>query len=120
MGIGLLLSGFGEQHDGKTHQSAITRTNTMEIKCPVEMEDCPNVQRAADLAVKKVFAILGVDIDKPDQIECFQQDLRFGRHMRRISDKVTVAVYVTVATIFVTAVATAVWAGIVVLLKRTS
>lgn len=35
---------------------------------PEKHEPCdnPTCQEAADRAVKKVFAILGVDIDKPD------------------------------------------------------
>ena len=35
-------------------------------------------QEAADRAVKKVFAILGVDVDKPESVEEFREDLRFG------------------------------------------
>ena len=35
--------------------------------------------RAADRAVKRVFSILGVDIDRPESIEEFRADLRFGR-----------------------------------------
>jgi hypothetical protein len=36
-------------------------------------------QEAADRAVKKVFAILGVNIDEPKEVEDFREDLRFGR-----------------------------------------
>ena len=52
------------------------------------MTDCNNqiCQEAADLAVKKVFAILGVDIDKPESVEEFREDLRFGRRMRKLAD----------------------------------
>ena len=45
-----------------------------------------NEQDAADRAVKKVFAILGVDIDKPESVEEFREDLRFGRKLRKASD----------------------------------
>ena len=38
-------------------------------------------QEAADRAVKKVFAILGVDVDKPDSVEEFREDLRFGKRL---------------------------------------
>lgn len=42
-------------------------------------------QRTADLAVKKFFAILGVDIDKPESVEEFREDLRFGRRLRKMT-----------------------------------
>ena len=44
-------------------------------------------QEAADRAVKKVFAILGVDVDKPESVEEFREDLRFGRKLRKLADK---------------------------------
>lgn len=40
----------------------------------------------SDKAVRKVFAILGVDIDKPESVEAFREDLRFGRRLRKIAD----------------------------------
>jgi hypothetical protein len=46
----------------------------------------PQCQEAADLAVKRVFAILGVDIDHPESVEEFREDLRFGRKMRKVVD----------------------------------
>ena len=42
---------------------------------------------AAKIAVQNVFAILGVDIDDPRQVEEFRQDLRFGGRLRRAADK---------------------------------
>lgn len=45
------------------------------------------IRSAADHAVKKTFAILGVDIDDPESIEEFRQDLRFGKRMRKMSDQ---------------------------------
>jgi len=51
--------------------------------------DCPEeeiIRAAADHAVKKTFAILGVDVDDPESIEEFRQDLRFGKRMRKMSD----------------------------------
>ena len=53
--------------------------------------DNPNCRDAADLAVKKVFAILGVDVDKPESVEEFRADLRFGKKMRRLADHGTMA-----------------------------
>lgn len=73
--------------------------------------ECPTNQQCQDIAdqsVKKVFAILGVDIDDPQQVEEFREDLRFGKRLRKYSDYGTMAV---VAAVFV-AIAAAVWAGI--------
>jgi hypothetical protein len=68
-------------------------------------------QDVADRAVKKVFAILGVDIDKPESIEEFREDLRFGRKMRKAADH-------SFMTISIGAVAVglciAIWTGIAV------
>ena len=44
------------------------------------------IQAAADHAVKKTFAILGVDVADPESVEEFRQDLRFGKRMRKMSD----------------------------------
>lgn len=66
-------------------------------------------ENAADSAVKKVFAILGVDIDRPESVEEFRADLRFGRKLRKIADQGTLAFIGVVAA----ALAAAVWAGIV-------
>lgn len=65
-------------------------------------------QEAADRAVKKVFAILGVDIDKPESVEEFREDLRFGRRMRKLADQGMLA-FIVVA---VGGVAAALWAGL--------
>ncbi len=42
---------------------------------------------AAKCAVQNVFAILGVDVDDPRQVEEFRQDLRFGGKLRRAADR---------------------------------
>jgi len=67
-----------------------------------------NEQDAADRAVKKVFAILGVDIDKPESIEEFREDLRFGRKLRKAADHGTMAFVGTV----VVGLCVAAWVGI--------
>ena len=72
-------------------------------------EYCPHVKEAADEAVKKVFAILGVDIDVPKEVEEFRGNLRFGASMRRAADKGILAI---IGAIAVGALA-ALWAGIV-------
>lgn len=54
-------------------------------------------RRAAKEAVALVFAIVGVDVDDPRQVEEFREDLRFGRRMRRVADKGAMAVVGAVA-----------------------
>lgn len=72
-------------------------------------EHCPHVAEAADTAVKKVFAILGVDVDVPKEVEQFRENLRFGASMRRAADKGML----TIIGVLVTAMLAALWAGIV-------
>jgi len=62
----------------------------------------------ADRAVRKVFAILGVDIGKPESVEEFRADLRFGRSMRKAADHGMLAFIGLLAVGF----AAALWAGI--------
>lgn len=69
---------------------------------------------AAEHAVKKVFAILGVDIDRPESVEEFREDLRFGKRMRKVADHGLLAFFGVVAAAF----AAAVWAGIVSNIKH--
>jgi len=71
-------------------------------------------ENAAELAVKKVFAILGVDIDRIESVEEFRDDLRFGRKMRKVADHGLLAFFGVVAAAF----AAAVWAGIVSCIKH--
>ena len=66
-------------------------------------------EEAADRVVKKVFAILGVDINKPESVEEFREDLRFGRKLRKLADHGTLAL---VALIFV-GIGYAAFAGVV-------
>lgn len=77
-------------------------------QCSAGDLECPKAQEVADAAVKKVFAILGVDVDDPEKVEEFRMDLRFGRSMRRATDKGMIAIVVFVAT----GIAAAVWLGI--------
>lgn len=55
---------------------------------------CKYAEESADRAVKKTFAILGVDIDKPEEVKQFQQDLRFGAFIRRAAEKGMLALVV--------------------------
>lgn len=78
-------------------------------QCTLPPEYSPYVKEAADEAVKKVFAILGVDIDVPKEVEEFRENLRFGASMRRAADKGML----TVIGVLVTAMLAVLWAGIV-------
>ncbi len=78
-------------------------------QCTLPPQYCPHIKEAADEAVKKVFAILGVDIEVPKEVEQFRENLRFGASMRRAADKGMPAI---IGVIVVGALA-ALWAGIV-------
>ena len=71
--------------------------------------ECPHADKSAEIAVRKVFAILGVDVDDPEKVEEFRMDLRFGKSMRRAADKGILAVVGLGAV----AIAGALWAGVV-------
>ena len=72
-------------------------------------EHCQQACQVANLTAKKVFAILGVDIDKPESVEEFRADLRFGKRMRKAADHGFLALIGVLAA----AAMAAVWAGIV-------
>ena len=74
-----------------------------------ELEQKQLVEDAADKAVAKTFAILGVDINNPGEVEDFRMDLRFTGRMRAAMDRGWLAF----ATALGLAVAAALWAGIV-------
>ena len=78
--------------------------------------DCgtkPECAEIADRAVRKTFAILGVNIDNPESVEEFRQDLRFGKKLRKLSDHGTMAFFAAVAI----AVVGALWIGITSAIK---
>ena len=79
-----------------------------------ELDGCPHASKAAEIAVKKVFAILGVDITVPKEVADFQQNLRFGANMRRAADKGVLAI----VGAFAVAVGAALWVGIVSALTK--
>ena len=69
---------------------------------------------AANKAVKEVFAKLGVDVDKPDSVKEFVEDLRFGGRMRKYADRgMTVVV-----TVIAGALVLAAWEGFVMKIKQ--
>lgn len=71
-------------------------------------------EESADRAVKKVFAILGVDINKPESVEEFREDLRFGRKLRKLADHGTLVI---VGLLF-TGLAWAVFEGFISKIKK--
>jgi len=77
-------------------------------------DSCPQVQQAAEDAVRKVFAILGVDVDVPKEVEEFRKDLRFGASMRRAADKGMLAIVGAMAI----AGLAALWAGVVTTITK--
>lgn len=60
-------------------------------------------EAASDKAVKKVFAILGVDVDVPKDVEAFRADLRFGGQLRKAADKGRLAFVGALVAMMVTA-----------------
>lgn len=52
---------------------------------------------AAKKAVQKTFAILGVNVDEPSEVEEFRRDLRFAGDMRRMQGKALTAFIVALA-----------------------
>lgn len=81
--------------------------------CTPSPEKCEVADNAASDAVRKTFAILGVDVDNPQQVKEFQESLRFGEKLRAIADKSLIAFILA----FVAASATAMIYGIGAKLK---
>lgn len=77
-------------------------------KCDPVSESCPQAADAAEEAVRKVFAILGVNIREPKEVEEFRKDLRFGGELRKIANHGLLALFGVLAA----GLAAAVWAGI--------
>ena len=73
-----------------------------------ELED------TAQNAVRKVFAILGVDVENPEKVEEFRKSLRWSDAMRKGAEHGWVAFI----GIVVVAMSAALWAGIVEKLGR--
>jgi hypothetical protein len=69
--------------------------------CPAA--DCKKPEDAADHAVKKVFGILGVDVDNPKEVEQFRKGLRFGEAMHKYANKGMMTVVVVMSTAVVLA-----------------
>lgn len=67
--------------------------------CPYQ--GCDKPTEAADKAVKKVFNILGVDVDDPKQVEQFREGLRFGESLHAMANKSMMTVVVVVSAALV-------------------
>lgn len=76
-------------------------------------EHCVFAEEAADQAVRKVFAILGVDVNKPESVEEFREDLRFGRRLRKAADHG----FLAIVGLLVVGLGAVVWAGVVTKVK---
>ena len=48
-------------------------------------------ERAAKIAVRETFAILGVDVEEPKDVESFRRDLRFAGDMRKYTSHAVLA-----------------------------
>lgn len=56
------------------------------------------IDRAVERSTNKVFAILGVDLNDPESVERFREDLRFSGKVRRLTEKGMTAVIVAALT----------------------
>lgn len=56
------------------------------------------IDRAVERSTSKVFAILGVDLNDPESVERFREDLRFSGKVRRLTEKGMTAVIVAALT----------------------
>jgi len=66
--------------------------------------NCEYANSAAEKAVKKTFAILGVDIERPEQVAEFQDALRFGKKLFKLADHGVLVMVGALALLFVAAV----------------
>jgi hypothetical protein len=70
---------------------------------PPEEKACKFASQAAHDAVRQTFAILGVDVDSPKEVEEFRKSLRFGDSMRKAADKGLLALVVVITGLGVAA-----------------
>ena len=86
------------------------KLNRRSNECPYTSCREPEIaaEHAAERAVHRVFAIMGVNVDKPEQIEEFRAGLRFGREMQRLANRGLVAFVIVICS----GAAAALWLGI--------
>ncbi len=75
-------------------------------------EDCSVAREAADIAVRKTFAILGVDLDSPKEVDAFRMDLRFAGELRLAAKESRKTVFRIALTILLTAIVGTAWVGL--------
>ena len=72
-------------------------------------ERCENKQYCcitmSDAAVRQVFSTLGIDIENPDAVEQFREDLRFGKKLRKATERGILAIIGVIAA----SIASLVW-----------
>lgn len=74
--------------------------------------DCAIADEIADRAVRKTFAVLGVNLDDPVQVERFREDLRFAGSLRLNVESGQSTVFKTAIALAVTAIGTVLWLGL--------
>lgn len=67
------------------------------------------VEEVVGATVKRIFTGLGVDIDNADEIRHFQANMAFLFRWRRISEKVGMAIIVTIFTLLTGGLLKLVW-----------
>jgi len=83
--------------------------------CPVGKDGhCSAADEAAKKAVCEVFAILGVNIHEPKEVQQFQDDLRFNRRIKNITDKGILVIVATSITLIVSFLAKLIWTSITI------
>lgn len=65
--------------------------------------------RVAENSIRKVFAMLGVDVDDPKSVEEFRSDLRFAGRLRKVTDHLVIAAIGVIAA----GICASFWAGLV-------
>lgn len=66
-------------------------------------------QHAAKHAVKDVFAILGVDVDVPKEVEAFREILRFIKRVKKAADRGTLTAIGTVTAMIIVYAVSRIW-----------
>ena len=83
------------------------------MQCPSPGQDCPQAHAAAEEAVKRVFAILGVNIDEPKEVEEFRENLRFSATLRKTVEEGMKKGILTIVGLITVWIAATLWANII-------
>lgn len=89
-----------------------------EYEGPERRTRCTFAEAAAEKAVKNTFAIMGVDVDSPKEVESFRKGLRWGENMHRFTSKGAMATAVILAGMLVTAFVTGVGVKLAELMRK--